>query len=652
MDWKIIAISAGALLLAGLAMFLLSSATAPSCELQPPEGYIYGIGEGISADLNEARAAALENALSELSHKLITYVQSDKMLSKYVLVEETIEGRERVEGEALKVKISLKAALQIGRYKTKECSFEKDGKKHVKMLVYVHPAYARMLVNAYSYAKVIQAMAKRNMCFTGYEYVQKLKTISAALQPTPPFMSEVSEDMQKILECHSSASSILSKMKSMKLHTPEDFMEYVVALQNLKNISSEIPSLNEINEKIKNAPVRVGIQISGPEAVVKGQNLVLKVSVKPTPSGSYRFSVKSSGIKTENSIMVEDGEGIIEGNVLSSPCEVKIDLAGILKAEWKANVVYEKTPKGVINALLSLVSKPSKPLVFLPSNWDKADAIGVALMEKRAKQLGWNVKSVKDLSTLFDNVLLDLPENFPKVSFDVAFVHLEKEGASLSGSLKARISVDGFTPVVEERVDLLPFAKAAVMSGRWEILRDFDDPLIKGVAAFLAGQLDEAKKSFEKSHDPVSRLLLAKVFLEMGNYKKAVDVALSVKEDFPEKAFLIASDALAKIDEPLYLLEKMREIDQAVHAIKDCHAGYYAGARLLASFGNYKEAEKWILKALDIMPENPTYLIMYAKLLVKLGEKQMARKVIEKLEKMNLKPSLEKELEDLLKLLK
>ncbi len=651
MDWKIIAIGGAALLLVGMLVFMLAGAEAKGCELQIPEGYVYGIGEGVSKDLNEARAIALENALSELSNKLITYVESDKELSRFVMVEEAGGEREKLSEEKLRVRINIKSAIQIGRYKQAECSWESDGKKHVKIAVYIHPTYAKALVQAYAYAAVLKRAAQNRLCFTGYEFAQKLKTLSAAIIPTPAPVAESSFYIKEVEGCQQRAMAIISKMESLKLETPDDFMEYASLYAQLKEITAEIPNAQEIVKRLGSSKAP-SLHIEGPEYVVKNQEVLLKVSLTPAPKGTYQMSVFSRGLEAPGSVSVSRGRASVRVKVVGEEANFELNLADVIHASWKPKRVYESDLEGVVKALLSLAKAPKEKVVFLPASWSEPDITAAALAQKDAIALGWNVADAGELSRCFDQMIADAPEGFKIAPAKAVYVHVENGKGELSGALSAVVESETFRPQVKERASADSFAKAAIVTGNFQALEGIKDEFFKGVASLVKGDLDGARRYLEKATTALSRLLLARVLYQMGDYKAAAEEALKAKEQYPQRAFMTLADSLAKISDPMYLLGKMREIKQATLAIKDCHACYYAGATLLYSFGNSEEAKEWILKALDIKPDDPSYLLLYAQILADLGEKEEARAVVEKLQKMNLKPSQREKLKELKEKLK
>ncbi len=640
-DYKLILILAGILAAAGILFFLLGS-QAPECTVEVPStGYVYGLGEGIAKDLNEAKKKAMSSALDDLTSKLIVYVESEKELAKHVI----LVGDKRSESEELKVKVDLKTAIEVANYKTKECFVKNKGNYVVKTAVYMPELYAKNIVKAYAYARVIEKLYEAKMIFTAYDLSEKLKVITTAISPVPKAIAESAAVIAEVEKKYMEARSIINELEKLDVYTPEDYMEYVMNLQKLKKISAELPNKEDILMKIKSAP-SVSVKIKGPEIVVKSQEVLLEITLDPAPVGSYNFDVQSEGLKTTKNILIEDGYGRIQGVVTDIPCSVEVNLAGILNGVWKPSAVYEPTYTGISKALLSGVAPLSYKVVFLPATLNEKDIALAMYLEKTAENFGWRVEKVSELSRKLDGWLKNFGE-LPKVDVNVVYARAGAGIFEITGTLRKTIKVERDSCAKPEVIKD-PYIKAALVVGFTDLAKNTTEPLYKTLSALYDGDLGEAANYARYiKNTTLKRLLLSYIFYEQGRYKESINEAKKVVKDDPQKAYAIMIKAYKEVKDPLYLLEEIRDLYQVVTAIKDCDPGYYTLAYLLRRFGNYKEAAEWILKALDVNPNNPEYIIEYTKILIGLGRIEEAKKQLEKLKYLELTPSQKHEILEL-----
>ena len=646
--WLIIG---GVALLSLVGVFFLmrggeGSSTAIQCDLTPPPGYVYGIGDAIANSESDARTKAKEIALDDLVGKLIVTVQSEKELKKYIVAVEN-EGEVEKKGlESMKVKVNLKSVLQVSNFQTKECVLEKGNKYHIKVMVYMPKIYAQNLVLAYSYSQAIEGLVKNKQYFTALKFSKKLKELSLMIQPVPPSIAESSKYISDAEEGIKKAKAIMAKLDTLDVSTPEGFMKYLIYLNELSNAASDVPNFEEYIEKIKNSK-SINFDLKGPRYVVKGQKVILKLKAIPSVTGSYKIKLETVGGSFPKETYLEDGQALIEGYIESDMVEVKANLSNVVIVDWKPDAVYSTNFKNVVKALLSTVDVPYEKVIFLPRNWKKCDIDAAYYAGKVAVDLGWQVvdvkKAAKDFGKLFPT--------YEGSKFETAapiYVEVYDSGAALYGERRSQIEVKDWKPssCSGEYEDI--FVKAAIMTKNFDAIQSYPDNFIRAVALMLSGKLEKASATLEGVDEEKAILLKAYIDYQMGSYKDAVELSKEIAEDYPDLAYWIMARSFAKIDDPMYLLKEMRDLYKATKKVKDCHPGYYAAAVLLEKFGNYKEAKEWILKALDVKPDDPEYLYEYAKILHNLKKDDKAKEILMNLSRENLPMSLKEKVEELL----
>ena len=646
----------GAVLLSLLGLFFLmkggggKEGAFAQCDLEPLPGYVYGIGDAIASSESEARAKAKEIALDDLVGKLIVTVQSEKELKKYVVAVENEEGVKKAGAESLKVKVNLKSVLQVSNFQMKEWILERGARYHIKVMVYMPQIYAQNLVLAYSYSKAIEELAMNKQYFTALKFAQKLKELSLMLQPVPSSIAESSKYISEAEEGVKKAKSIIAKLDTLDTSTPEGYMKYLVYLNELSSTAADVPNFEQYVEKVKNSKA-VTFNLEGPRYVVRGQKVILKLKASPVVEGSYKIKLNSSGGDFPKETYLEDGEALIEGYIEGDSARVEANLSNIVIIDWKPDAVYSPNLKNVVKALLSTVNKPYEKVIFLPRNWRSCDVDAASYAQKVAVDFGWSVLDVEKAAEKFGK-LFPTVENLDMQNVAALYIEVDSSEAALYGIKRSQIEVKNWMPSGCKGEKEILFAKAAIMTGNFDGVKNYPDGFIKAVAFMLDGKYEKALSEISLKDDKKSILLKAYINYQMGNYKDAVGLAKKVAEDYPEVAYWIMANSFAKIDDAMYLLNEMRDLYKATKKVKDCHPGYYAAAVLLEKFGNYKEAKDWILKALDIKPNNPEYLYEYAEILHKLGKDDKAKGILTDLLNRDLTMSLKEKVEELLSKIK
>ena len=216
----------GAALIGLMGIFFLmnSGKHVSQCDLTPPPGYVYGVGDAIEDSESKARAEAMEIALDDLVGKLIVTVESEKELNKYMVAVENKGEVEKSGAESMKVKVNLKSVLQVSNFQTRECVLEKGNRYHIKIMVYMPEPYAQNLVLAYSYSQVVKELVKNKQYFTALEFAQKLKEHSLMIQPVPPSIADSSKYIAEAEEAVKKAKAIMAKLDTIDVSTSEGYM--------------------------------------------------------------------------------------------------------------------------------------------------------------------------------------------------------------------------------------------------------------------------------------------------------------------------------------------------------------------------------------------------------------------------------------------
>lgn len=644
----------GVVLLSLIGIFFLvrgggAEQSTAQCDLTPPPGYVYGIGDAIANSESEARQKAREIALDDLIGKLIVTVQSEKELNKYIVAVENEGEVKKAGAESLKVKVNLKSVLQVSNFQTKECILERGKRYHIKIMVYMPKIYAQNLVLAYSYSKAIEELTKNKQYFTALRFSQKLKELSLMLQPVPSSIAESSKYISEAEEGVKKAKSIMAKLDALDTSTPEGYMKYLVYLNELSEVSADIPDFEKYMERIKSSRA-VTFNLEGPRYVVKGQKVILKLRTSPTVEGSYKIKLYSSGGNFPKETYLEDGQALIEGYINGDSARVEANLSNVVIIDWKPDAVYSPNLKNVVKALLSTVGKPHEKVIFIPKNWKSCDVDAAGYAQEVAVDFGWNVLDVGKAAEKFGKLF---PMEDSEISSVAAiYIEVNSSKASLYGVRRSQIEVKNWKPSTCKGKSAILFAKAAIMTGNFDAVKSYPSNFIRAVAYMMNGKFEKALVEISEEDDEKSQLLKAYINYKMGSYKDAVSLAKKVAEDYPDVAYWIMASSFAKIDDAMYLLKEMRDLYRATKKVKDCHPGYYAAAVLLERFENYKEAKEWILKALDIKPDNPEYLYEYARILHKLGKDDKAKEILRNLLNESLTMSLKEKVEDLLSKIK
>ena len=633
-----IAVGIGAIALVALGLVLFLSKCEPP--QPPPSGYYYGLAEASGPDaegraIAEARARMVEMANVEVVVESVLEKNSAALCK---------DGKcDKASLERFKREIKTKAQMELSDYsvETKKC-----GDK-VYALVYIPKARADLYFKALSTRALLDNAIEAGMIFTADRLLNELKSYQAFFTKTPSFLKDLSEVEAKLVGKLEKAKGLLDKIEGIKGESPEDVLRVLSIYRDMKSITPEIPK--EVSEKVRKLVRDSGtrLEISGPSEVVKTELVRLKIDI-PGLKGSFNFDVEVDGGKFPPKVTVENGRGILEGRV-EGDVTVTVKLTDFLKSSWSPGSVLEPTLRNSIKVLMAGSEKPSTAVVFLPSSLDPSNVAAAVEAEKSANLLGWKFVSHKRLAEAFDRLVSNWLQDWKIEKIPAVFVSVRKDGIKLDGAVKGYISADVETRGAnEEEIDAV--LRAAVASGNGDLIVGVGG-FLEGVALYSMGRLEDAKRVFEALDDPLSKLALSRICYDMGDYRCSIESASKAMEEYPNQALtLIALSLIHLPPESIFLHPEYQDyIFGAVHKVKDNHAGYYAAAVLLRKLGNCAEAEEWITKALDI-EMSPDYLLEYARILKCLGKSDEAKKVLKEILSMgNLRFSIRKEAEEMLK---
>ncbi|MCB2006283.1 MAG: tetratricopeptide repeat protein, partial [Rhodoferax sp.] len=171
-------------------------------------------------------------------------------------------------------------------------------------------------------------------------------------------------------------------------------------------------------------------------------------------------------------------------------------------------------------------------------------------------------------------------------------------------------------------------------------------------ALLAGGKTDEAVKfvaswSRDNPKEPIFPLYLANQAMTRGDFAAAEKIYGDVIKVAPDNA--VAYNNLAWVTGKLNKDGAIPLAEKAIALVPDQPAYMDTLAMLLSDKNDYAKALEWQNKAVALQPQNPNYRLNLAKIHIKGGKKDLARKELDELTKLGDKFAAHKEVADLIK---